>query len=273
MSDAAQLAALAAEACDDVAEGAEHRAARATPEAQLARVAATDACDRCVGRTSIRDARASAKRSACDDDAAAARGPLHGIGIGVKDIIAHAIAADAHGLADLRRTSRRRPMPRALQRLRAAGAYVFGKTVTTALAFMRSRQDAQSVERAAHAGRIVAGLGGGGGGRARAGRARHADQRLGDPAGGVLRRRRLQAHARRDPVRRRQSRSARRSTRSARSRAHVADAALLASALADRAALPATSRRVASPPRLAYLVALSVDAPDCDADDIARRGR
>ena len=66
-----------------------------------------------------------------------------------------------------------------------------------------------------------------------AGAHRDADQRLGDPAGRVLRRRRVQADARMRSRSTASISSARRSTSSARSRGSVADAARLASALAD----------------------------------------
>ena len=66
-----------------------------------------------------------------------------------------------------------------------------------------SRQDPEPARPRAHAGRLVERLGGGGRGRHGAGRDRLADQRLGDPAGGVLRRGRLQADARADLAHRR----------------------------------------------------------------------
>ena len=66
-----------------------------------------------------------------------------------------------------------------------------------------SRQDPQSARSGAHAGRLVERLGGGGRRLHGAGRDRLADQRLGDPPGGVLRRGRLQADARPDPAHRR----------------------------------------------------------------------
>ena len=78
-------------------------------------------------------------------------------------------------------------------RLTHAGGYVLGKTVTTEFAYIASRQDEESVAGAAHAGRIVVRLGGRGGRGAGSRCARHADQRLGDPARGILRHRRVQA--------------------------------------------------------------------------------
>jgi len=103
-------------------------------EALLARVAATDAA---IGAWACLDVE-HVKRAAGAIDARAAggRGPLHGIPVGVKDIVdtlalptrmgspafeGYIAAADAACVA----------------RLTAAGAYVFGKTVTTELAFMQ----------------------------------------------------------------------------------------------------------------------------------------
>ncbi len=63
-----------------------------------------------------------------------------------------------------------------------------------------ARQDAQSAQPGAHAGRLVERLGGGGGGRHGAARARQPDRRVDDPAGVVLRRLRPQADARADPA-------------------------------------------------------------------------
>ena len=66
-----------------------------------------------------------------------------------------------------------------------------------------SGADAQSLESAAHAGRVVERFGGCGRLGIRAAGAGHADGGLGDPAGGVLRRGRLQAELRRDRADRR----------------------------------------------------------------------
>ena len=64
-------------------------------------------------------------------------------------------------------------------------------------------QDPQPARPRAHARRLLERLGRGRGGAHGAGRHRLADQRLGDPAGRVLRRRRLQADARPHPAQRR----------------------------------------------------------------------
>ena len=106
--------------------------ARGLADAQLARVAATDAGIGAWAHLDADHVRACADR--CDILPASGRGTLHGIGVGVKDIIATAeyptemgspvfagnrIAADAECVA----------------RLKRAGGYVFGKTVTTELAY------------------------------------------------------------------------------------------------------------------------------------------
>ena len=84
---------------------------------------------------------------------------------------------------------------------------------------LSSGQDAQSARSRTHARRLLVGLGGGGGGGHGAARRRLADQRLGDPAGELLRRVRLQALARPDLALWRARPSHRRSTTSACSRA------------------------------------------------------
>ena len=80
-----------------------------------------------------------------------------------------------------------------VDRLHAAGAFVLGKTVTTEFAFLVPNKTHNPWNASAHAGRLVQRLGRGGRRRLRAGGHRHADQRLGDPARGLLRRGRLQA--------------------------------------------------------------------------------
>ena len=105
--------------------------ARALAEAQLARIAATESI--IEAWTTLDAGAVLADADRCD--AAATRGPLHGIGVGVKDIVAtrgfptgmgspafagHRPGADAACIA----------------RLATAGGYVFGKTVTTELGFM-----------------------------------------------------------------------------------------------------------------------------------------
>ena len=91
----------------------------------------------------------------------------------------------------------------AVARLRAAGAVIMGKTVTTEYAYFHPGKTRNPHDRERTPGRLVERLGGGGRGRHGAGRDRLADQRLGDPPGGVLRRGRLQADARPHPAHRR----------------------------------------------------------------------
>ena len=117
----------------------------------------------------------------------------------------------------------------------------------------------------AHAGRIVVGIGRGGGGGTRGSRDRHADQRLGHPARGLLRRGRLQADGGRDPRRTACIRSAPRSTRSARSRARRRTPRCVASALADAAASRPTSIELpAHRPRFAWLAQFPWVEPDAE---------
>ncbi len=99
--------------------------------AQLARIRATDAAvDAWTTLDSDR-----VQREAAQWDSAPRAGPLGGIGIGVKDIIATADLPTTMGspiYAD------NRPVQDAacVARLKAAGAFVFGKTVTTPFAYM-----------------------------------------------------------------------------------------------------------------------------------------
>ena len=130
-----------------------------------------------------------------------AQGPLHGMPIGVKDIIATADLPTQYGSPAFARPSRAARCggdraPGRCGRLRVRQDRDHGIRLHAA------RGDAQSVERGAHPGRLVVGLGGSGRGASRAGGDRHPDQRLGHPPGGVLRCRRLQADARRDTARR-----------------------------------------------------------------------
>jgi Asp-tRNA(Asn)/Glu-tRNA(Gln) amidotransferase A subunit family amidase len=104
-------------------------------------------------------------------------GPLSGIPVGIKDIIATADMPTTNGSPVYKDC-----IPAAdawvVERLRNLGATIFGKTVSI-------------------------GLGGGGRGRDRPAGFGHADAGLGDQAGGVQRRGRLQAQFRRDPAHRR----------------------------------------------------------------------
>jgi Asp-tRNA(Asn)/Glu-tRNA(Gln) amidotransferase A subunit family amidase len=121
---------------ESIAEARERMAAGtlsalALAESQLARIAATDGA---IGAWESFDP-ARVKEQARRADEAGRPGILGGIGIGVKDIIAtgdHPTSAGTPIYAD------HRPSEDAtcVSRLRACGAFVFGKTVTTPLAYM-----------------------------------------------------------------------------------------------------------------------------------------
>ena len=107
--------------------------ARALAEAQLARIAATDGAIEAWATLDPAHVRAEAAR--CDK--AASTGPLRGIGIGVKDIIATRALPTGMGspvFAGHRGDRDAVCVARILQ----AGGYVFGKTVTTEFAFMQA---------------------------------------------------------------------------------------------------------------------------------------
>ena len=126
-------------------------------------------------------------------------GPLHGVPVGLKDIIDTADMPTENGsVLHAGRTPSRDAAVVAL--LRAAGAVIMGKTVTTEFATRTPGKTRNPHNPGAHAGRLVERLGGGGGGGHGAAGARQPDDRLDDPAGVVLRRVRLQADARPDPA-------------------------------------------------------------------------
>ena len=128
-ADAPLTALSIAEAVAAIASGA--LTARALAEAQLARIAATDAAIQAWAALDPAHVRAEADRR----DAAPARGALHGIGIGVKDIIATRALPTGYGSAAFAGHRVLRDAD-CIARLHDAGAYVFGKTVTTEVAFM-----------------------------------------------------------------------------------------------------------------------------------------
>ena len=98
---------------------------------QLARI---DATEDAIGAWQTLD-RAHVERCAAEADAALPDGPLAGVGIGVKDIIATSQLLTTVGspiYADYRPDTD----AACIAHLRDAGAYVFGKTVTTPFAYM-----------------------------------------------------------------------------------------------------------------------------------------
>ena len=131
-------------------------------------------------------------------------GPLHGLPVAVKDIIDTAdFPTEYGGEIFLGRQPERDAT--IVKRLRAAGAIVIGKTVTS--------QYALFVPGPANAGRLVERIGGGGRRRIRSRRFRDPDQWVGYPARFLLRNRRIQAQPRRPaPHRGLASRSAHRSS-------------------------------------------------------------
>jgi len=113
-----------------IADGA--LTARALAEAELARIAATDAT---IGAWATLDP-AHVRAEAAHFDAAPSRGALAGVGIGVKDII-HTRALPT-GLGSPAFAGERSVHDaECIVRIARAGGYVFGKTVTTEMAFMQ----------------------------------------------------------------------------------------------------------------------------------------
>jgi len=118
------------EAAAGIASGRFH--ARALADAQLARIAATDATIEAWAHLDPTAVHAAADRA--DAAPKAGRGPLHGVGIGVKDIIATAEAPTQMG-SPIYAGHRPREDAGCIARLKRAGGFVFGKTVTTELAY------------------------------------------------------------------------------------------------------------------------------------------
>ena len=94
-----------------------------------------------------------------------ALGPLHGVPIGIKDIFDTGDMPTEFGSPLWAGRTPRRDAA-AVARLRAAGAVIMGKTVTTEYAYFTSRQDPKPARSRAHAGRLLQRLGRGRGGRA-----------------------------------------------------------------------------------------------------------
>lgn len=105
--------------------------ARALAEAQLERIAATDQAIEAWAHLDPQHVRRMADRC----DASADTGSLRGIGVGVKDIIRTAELPTEMGSA-VYAGHRPRDNAECVNRLQHAGGYVFGKTVTTTLAFL-----------------------------------------------------------------------------------------------------------------------------------------
>ncbi|MEP7181192.1 MAG: amidase [Betaproteobacteria bacterium] len=119
-----------AEAVGGIAAGKFH--ARALADAELARIDATDAAIQAWTHLDRGAVHAAATR--CDATPAKDRSPLHGVGIGVKDIIATVDMPTQMGSV-VYAGNRPHADATCIARLKHAGAYVFGKTVTTELAY------------------------------------------------------------------------------------------------------------------------------------------
>jgi Asp-tRNA(Asn)/Glu-tRNA(Gln) amidotransferase A subunit family amidase len=110
------------------------RTAREFADAALQRVAAVEPTVQAFAHLSAAHVRAAADAA---DRAGASAGPLRGLGIGVKDIIDTAALPTTIGtpIHDGRQPTRDAAC---IARLHEAGGFVFGKTVTTAFAFLDS---------------------------------------------------------------------------------------------------------------------------------------
>jgi amidase len=117
-------------AADAIASGT--LTARSLAEAQLARIEATDGVIEAWAH--FDPARVRAEADKCDA-AAGTRGPLSGIGIGIKDIIATADQPTEMG-SPIYEGHRPERDAECVKKLKHAGGYVFGKSVTTAFAFL-----------------------------------------------------------------------------------------------------------------------------------------
>jgi Amidase len=126
-------------------------------------------------------------------------GPLSGIPVAIKDIIATSDMPTTNGSPIYRDHIPARDAW-VVERLRNLGATIFGKTVSTEFAWRHPGTDDQSMEFETYAGRLVIGFGRGRRGRHRSARARHPDAGFGDPARGLQWRGWPEAELRRDPA-------------------------------------------------------------------------
>ena len=126
--------------------------------------------------------------------AAALPGPLHGLPIGVKDVLDTADMPSEYG-SPIWPGWRPRADAAAVAWARAAGGVVMGKTVTTEFATRKPGPTTNPAQPGPHARRLQQWLRGGRGGGVLSAGLWHPDRRQRHPAGGVLRRGRLQADA------------------------------------------------------------------------------
>jgi Asp-tRNA(Asn)/Glu-tRNA(Gln) amidotransferase A subunit family amidase len=104
-------------------------------QAWLARIAATDANVQAWAHLDADAALAAAHRSDVERDTGTATGPLAGIGIGVKDIVKTADQPTQMG-SPIYAGAQPSTDAECVVRLRRAGGFVLGKTVTTEFAFL-----------------------------------------------------------------------------------------------------------------------------------------
>ena len=121
-------------------------------------------------------------------------GPLHGVPVGVKDIIDTADMPTENGTV-LHKGRTPRDDAGVVTSLRAAGAVILGKTVTTECAYFNPGKTRNPHNPEHTPGGSSSGSAAAVGQSHGAARAGQPDRRLGDPPGGVLRRLRLQADA------------------------------------------------------------------------------
>ena len=163
----------------------------------LAQIEATD--DRIKAWAFLDGDVALAQAAECDRirKAGLATGALHGIPVGLKDIIDTAKMPTERGTPIFagRQTDH---VARLVERLREAGAVIMGKTVTTELAFVHANETRNPHNPDHSPGGSSSGSAACCGCFACAAGDRHADQRVGHPAGVILRHLRVQADARRD---------------------------------------------------------------------------
>jgi Asp-tRNA(Asn)/Glu-tRNA(Gln) amidotransferase A subunit family amidase len=237
--------------------------ARGLADANLARIAATDAAVEAWAH--LDPVRVISRAERCDAVAAGRRGPLHGIGVGVKDIVdttdmptemGSPIYAGHHPPFDAE----------CVARVQRAGGFVFGKTVTTEFAYFHPGKtknpwnprhtpggSSSGSAAAVAAGQVLCAIGTQTNGSvirpaAFCGVVGFKPTKDTIPYGGV--------HV--------FSATLDQAGTFARD---VAGAALVASVLADPGCIAAVAQRLANPPRLAYLAGFPWTEIDCDGDD------
>ena len=256
--------ALLAAPASRVREGTHHGGCELA-EAQLARIAQPDAT---IGAWETVDPAHVRREARSSPTSSQWPGPLGGIGIGVKDIIATADLPTTVGLADLRRLPAGRTTPRAWR-----GCAPRARTCSARRSPRRSRSSIPA-RRAIRWNRAHT-PGGSSSGSAAAVAAGHVIATIGTQTNGSIIRPAaycgvvgLQADGRHDPDRRRAS--VQPDVRHRRHvRAAVRDAGLLASVLAERGRIAPRRRAGDASPRFAWLDALSVERARCGVD--ARR--